>query len=177
MIEAEPCDREHRSQPPCEAVSWNPAVCASKYRLSVSLLVRLWVEILQIFHKYLRLVVSLLVRLWVEIQTAYNYCLQYTSASLWGCELKYVMIPDGSGAVIVSLLVRLWVEIFTHQQNTSLSIVSLLVRLWVEMFEYSGLQHNICRQPPCEAVSWNIKCAIVSLTRNSSASLWGCELK
>ena len=56
------------------------------------------------------------------------------SASLWGCELKYKAL----------------VMVKTNWK------VSLLVMLWVEMC-LMHIQHNTMhRQPPCEAVSWNV---------------------
>ena len=80
--------QRHR-QPPCEAVSWNSFVLSiSSASAFVSLLVRLWVEILFSFFESLQESVSLLVRLWVEIVNN-RYCSHnFPSASLWGCELK-----------------------------------------------------------------------------------------
>ena len=122
-------------QPPCEAVSWNALDklhnqtgtksaslwgCELKYRclgywlelITVSLLVRLWVEIWKILQQYYRkegqppceavswngitrnsilsVAVSLLVRLWVEIHLKVLYMVIQLSASLWGCELKFI---------------------------------------------------------------------------------------
>ena len=128
-------------QPPCEAVSWNiedrvqyinePTSaslwgCELKYIgsgewivfLSVSLLVRLWVEITKIDPALIQSAVSLLVRLWVEITlNAQRYKPFVSSASLWGCELKYIMIPYSDINFLVSLLVRLWVEIKIAYSN------------------------------------------------------------
>ena len=185
-------------QPPCEAVSWNCISedssnikvsaslwgcelkfwpCYGSYpSVSVSLLVRLWVEI----HPGLKAreiaPVSLLVRLWVEMcrpsdrhvyplsaslwgcelkwQTGGRTAGKWTSASLWGCELKWcksVQKPKTG----VSLLVRLWVEISVTKNALYGDTVSLLVRLWVEI--------EIMED-----------CTIAC---QSSASLWGCELK
>ena len=55
-------------QPPCEAVSWN----------------------IPFFFGFSNLFVSLLVRLWVEIKLLYSNFCSPLSASLWGCELKYI---------------------------------------------------------------------------------------
>ena len=56
------------SQPPCEAVSWNILNHPCRGRaLRVSLLVRLWVEILSVLLYVYKVNVSLLVRLWVEM--------------------------------------------------------------------------------------------------------------
>ena len=78
--------------------------------------------------------VSLLVRLWVEMNSS----------------------PFRRISVEVSLLVRLWVEIWDNCRQFCTRIVSLLVRLWVEMYwdRYSFCPKR--RQPPCEAVSWNV---------------------
>ena len=100
------------SQPPCEAVSWNTTLLATCNPFTVSLLVRLWVEMFDYWNIFRLRKVSLLVRLWVEILR--------TSESL-------------------------------HQY-----IVSLLVRLWVEILLPTALKSAVRRQPPCEAVSWNI---------------------
>ena len=99
------------SQPPCEAVSWNASASAFFRSSAVSLLVRLWVEMhmpyynilcmlrqppceavswnVFLAYKVLRENVSLLVRLWVEITQLICSKSSLSSASLWGCELKY----------------------------------------------------------------------------------------
>ena len=74
---------------------------------------------------------------------------------MWGCELKYLLIGSGGSRWVVSLLVRLWVEI-NNKINQELQMY---------------------RQPPCEAVSWNMKSWCSLESRSQSASLWGCELK
>ena len=143
---------------------------------TVSLLVRLWVEILGIVYLAYCLLVSLLVRLWVEIFTWGLQDISASSASLWGCELKYVGDRSApfkycqppceavSWNVLLPLLLLLW--------NTSASLwgcelkyysklkgriieVSLLVRLWVEISTMDPVSISLTRQPPCEAVSWN----------------------
>ena len=189
----------------------------------VSLLVRLWVEIGygQKFNYVWG--VSLLVRLWVEISKSAYWCCEKssqppceavswnvlavfskfancTSASLWGCELKWGKRATVRIRFQVSLLVRLWVEICNAFLARRKKGVSLLVRLWVEMVPLKNSRSRIYCQPPCEAVSWNmteywkaIKEFYVSLlvrlwveinvadimqsTDIPSASLWGCELK
>ena len=188
----------------------------------VSLLVRLWVEIkiVNIIHSIRA--VSLLVRLWVEIagngstgssrrcqppceavswnvMSVFVRLCAFTSASLWGCELKY---PESKKAVFagcqppceavswnvhhvlvhglsdaVSLLVRLWVEMPSILPFGDAMSVSLLVRLWVEISTYGATGASAIRQPPCEAVSWNVIAGIVGPEDVKSASLWGCELK
>ena len=121
-------------QPPCEAVSWNFNPPVHSIRHQVSLLVRLWVEMLSGIARY---------RLGL-------------SASLWGCELKFdclfaelpLISQPPCEAVSwnirhknkihrdsVSLLVRLWVEMSGQQMRDMSTKVSLLVRLWVEIYE------------------------------------------
>ena len=76
----------------------------------------------------------------------------------------------------VSLPVRLWVEIIRIFSSFG---VRMSASLWG-----CELKYGIClifqlffRQPPCEAVSWNIVSALITFFRILSASLWGCELK
>ena len=102
--------------------------------MHVSLLVRLWVEMFDYWNIFRLRKVSLLVRLWVEILRTSESLHQY----------------------IVSLLVRLWVEMESLFDNYNLDNVSLLVRLWVEILLPTALKSAVRRQPPCEAVSWNI---------------------
>ena len=78
-------------------------------------------------------IVSLLVRLWVEISRKRNHWRTALSASLWGCELKWIIQNTKETGERVSLLVRLWVEI--------------------SFPSYPGVIES--SQPPCEAVSWN----------------------
>ena len=165
-------------QPPCEAVSWNILQSGCFPLMDVSLLVRLWVEMLKLMLIRKLKNVSLLVRLWVE--------------------MGEVRMQDWFG--FVSLLVRLWVEMVRNavaysQSNSqppceavswnmqimkmmhlkrcqppceavswnitrwtkygSFQIVSLLVRLWVEIWWKRSRLYGTNSQPPCEAVSWN----------------------
>ena len=99
------------------------------------------------------------------------------SASLWGCELKYILIHFNFPRLLVSLLVRLWVEICDGFYAVNTSLVSLLVRLWVEITLNIPQASYSNSQPPCEAVSWNVMLANPKLNELQSASLWGCELK
>ena len=55
--------------------------------------------------------VSLFVRLWVEIQMKILETPSTASASSWGCELKFAGLLFCTATPIVSLFVRLWVEI------------------------------------------------------------------
>ena len=125
--------------------------------MPVSLLVRLWVEILRTGNGKRRRRVSLLVRLWVEIFLPSTFPqFKHRSASLWGCELKYTKYFGDVVPETVSLLVRLWVEIFrTLNASNSFSSASL----WgceLKCYESDGIRSEN-RQPPCEAVSWNWK--------------------
>ena len=122
-------------QPPCEAVSWNTIAGFLSRFCVVSLLVRLWVEILGLKQWPVSRDVSLLVRLWVEITDK--------------CHILLL--------VKVSLLVRLWVEIRSECLQEIQRHVSLLVRLWVEIIIQEILKEYGSRQPPCEAVSWNAR--------------------
>ena len=102
-----------RSQPLREAVSWNNPgdVWATwtyvslfvrlwveiRKRLTmtingqVSLFVRLWVEIKKTGSRFPWPMVSLFVRLWVEISERAGFSAGNSSASSWGCELKYLL--------------------------------------------------------------------------------------
>ena len=122
-------------------------------------------------------IVSLLVRLWVEM----------------------ILLKSGITSPGVSLLVRLWVEICWRNRFDWRCNVSLLVRLWVEIHQNLWLKVLYRRQPPREAVSWNIREAekmsarisqppreavswndkinALDSNRRRSASSWGCELK
>ena len=115
-------------------------------------------------------------RLWVEILFRRFSQLEFSSASSWGCELKY---RDG--------------------QDTENNLrVSLFVRLWVEMSPSTVLKLSLYRQPLREAVSWNDGISTKSqmldvslfvrlwveifsicciMFKKESASSWGCELK
>ena len=187
-------------QPPCEAVSWNAVQAADERQQTVSLLVRLWVEIFlltavanQAYRQPPCEAVSWNIALSVSKQdqisqppceaVSWNIIPMSfsspfgSSASLWGCELKCC-------------------SVFPFFEDL---IVSLLVRLWVEMHIYQRHMHGFRCQPPCEAVSWNkvatsddASIAVSLLVRlwvemhnqyrckssgKLSASLWGCELK
>ena len=142
------------------ASSWG---CELKFPLStsiaglgvVSLFVRLWVEISKCFIELLNLVVSLFVRLWVEIWDSIPSSCYLTSASSWGCELKYWFLLSRVRVLNVSLFVRLWVEITTLMRFLKRDIVSLFVRLWVEILKVLSMWIMRRRQPLREAVSWN----------------------
>ena len=163
-------------QPPCEAVSWNAFVATVNCGKTVSLLVRLWVEIICMAVRNISVV----------------------SASLWGCELKYsTVLYRYTGWSQPPCEAVSWnFNTGGCDENRN---VSLLVRLWVEIYGVSKILKNkqgqppceavswnvlgnktagrINRQPPCEAVSWNNSVAVSEITVCKSASLWGCELK
>ena len=120
----------------------------------VSLLVRLWVEIRFFANKFKWYLVSLLVRLWVEIYLAVVSSRFPWSASLWGCELKLV---TGYSFNLQEESASLWgCELKSCVSNRFLYLIG---------------------QPPCEAVSWNIRWQCSFWCCFPSASLWGCELK
>ena len=78
-----------------------------------------------------------------------------SSASLWGCELKFLCLVDVDDAMLVSLLVRLWVEMGNRLLGTS----DFLSQPPCEAVSWNGNGKENDRyqerQPPCEAVSWN----------------------
>ena len=76
------------------------------------------------------------------------------SASLWGCELKFLRKKGGLQA---EWSASLWGCELKSSQNTAKS-------------QEFG-------QPPCEAVSWNCWDIYQATPDIPSASLWGCELK
>ena len=143
-------------QPLREAVSWNDLWHENFHNLSVSLFVRLWVEIILLvwFRKRLPWSASSWgCELKYRVETLMRA--RKSSASSWGCELKYYVDPNESDfarsasswgcelkcptvfcwvcAIIVSLFVRLWVEILMDSESEKFYIVSLFVRLWVEI--------------------------------------------
>ena len=124
--------------------------------LNVSLLVRLWVEILLPTIWLFQLLVSLLVRLWVEIYMTFYFvylkqCQPPCEAVSWNTLYERILSPSHRQPpceavswninfhfflypFFVSLLVRLWVEIQSINNNGIANFVSLLVRLWVEIW-------------------------------------------
>ena len=131
--EKEPCEQvDVECQPPCEAVSWNAQTIRQVRISSVSLLVRLWVE----------MIILRLSRL------------AFSSASLWGCELKYYRFQP--------------VRCMLRQPPCEAVSWNTLSYFSTKIF---------FRQPPCEAVSWNGYFMESGECLFKSASLWGCELK
>ena len=127
----------------------------------VSLFVRLWVEILRVCDDLLSWLVSLFVRLWVEItRIGSKIQLLIRSASSWGCELKYPFGWDFGSLSNVSLFVRLWVEI-NSMQETGYGWNSQPLREAVSWNKWITPAFRLNkRQPLREAVSWNIKAPI-----------------
>ena len=135
----------HQRQPLREAVSWNDFKCKFKPRSTVSLFVRLWVEIIKLFSNTNIWFVSLFVRLWVEISNSLS-SIQDTWVSLfvrlWVEIYQYELCYQ---LLLVSLFVRLWVEMSLNRSLQLKHLVSLFVRLWVEIPENtpSAMENNV----------------------------------
>ena len=147
-------------QPLREAVSWNDY----KYRQG---------EVLS---------VSLFVRLWVEILSSLQINGSIPSASSWGCELKFIKIHIPFHTLIrqplreavswniaillfrswlvVSLFVRLWVEIQNMLFRYSWQLASASSWGCELKYHYGILLFQYHRQPLREAVSWNIAATV-----------------
>ena len=144
-------------QPLREAVSWNISFNAMKGGvISVSLFVRLWVEIRRMSETCEVVYVSLFVRLWVEIMI-YDAAAKANklSASSWGCELKYICF------------IKSWKELISQPLREAVS--------W--NYQENKNIIDIKSQPLREAVSWNASRATSVVLKSPSASSWGCELK
>ena len=125
--------RKPAGQPLREAVSWNVSPVYVFSVEPVSLFVRLWVEITLDSKYRLKNTVSLFVRLWVEMQINVTEYMIISSASSWGCELKWLLrylslsyFPSASS----------WgceLKFFLHHPACRNYSVSLFVRLWVEI--------------------------------------------
>ena len=158
-------------------MSWNVLVIMNWIGVSVSLFVRLWVEIFNSFLavcpsssasswgcelKYFKIFKSLSV-ICQPLREAVSWNMiiptiprsDRLSASSWGCELKYTSL-DYHVFIGVSLFVRLWVEITDKDRKECIIYVSLFVRLWVEISKPGCYLYLYYRQPLREAVSWNI---------------------
>ena len=104
-------------QPPCEAVNWKMSA-----------------ESLILFPSS----VSLLVRLWIEMEH-YDYVISEKpgqppcEAVNWNTHRHSKKIKK----ITVSLLVRLWIEMLMDSESEKVLYVSLLVRLWIEITWYS----------------------------------------
>ena len=153
------CDSRNNSgnycQPPCEAVSWN-AICIPILFLifrqppceAVSWNSKIIICVLQVIQS-----ASLwgceLKWIWLWIRTG-----SCRSASLWGCELKSI---------------GFWVTVLVLGQPPCEAVSWNRYMDDIVIFAKS--------QPPCEAVSWNIYMKLTIDSGYMSASLWGCELK
>ena len=143
-------------QPPCEAVSWNVLVYWLPSCQTVSLFVRLWVEIrLLTDQTFLALrqppceAVS-----WNTYEILYGgspVCQPPCEAVSWNTRQLW----NYCNRCIVSLLVRLWVEIIRVDAMKTETKPS--ASLWGCELKYSGIYQTAIHecQPPCEAVSWN----------------------
>ena len=186
------------------ASSWG---CELKYlrkqsrncRYSVSLFVRLWVEIriwrsssdgsgsasswgcelkcqdFQLWWLFSGSASSWGCELKCELIKGHGYLA--VSASSWGCELKY--LERGVFALPLGQPLREAVSWNAPQDGAFFDSVgvSLFVRLWVEI---ARIVPWVCRrqcQPLREAVSWNEYIEERTITDEESASSWGCELK
>ena len=99
-------DARNTRQPPCEAVSWNEKSIPHVQIHPVSLLVRLWVEIWS--PRYPELLASSSASLWgCELKYIRRICsnVRSESASLWGCELKYY---NDNGTMKLAASASLW---------------------------------------------------------------------
>ena len=120
-------------QPPCEAVSWNCHHSKGRNDLFVSLLVRLWVEILcKLRLKFLESV-SLLVRLWVEI-----------ADRMWIFRRRRSQPPCEAVS---------WNNLIGSLTSSAAGQPPCEAVSWNT--DWSDCTTTSRSQPPCEAVSWN----------------------
>ena len=145
-----------RSQPPCEAVSWN---------INQSRLIS-WK-----FGQPPCEAVS-----W-NLRGVFDILPEDVSASLWGCELKFVIVHCYKFHNMSASLWGCELKCLCRLILVAPLLVSLLVRLWVEILKIFIPRLSVRRQPPCEAVSWNSVDTQQVWRSTASASLWGCELK
>ena len=82
-------------------------------------------------------------------------CWCIVSASLWGCELKFLMLPVLHYSLNRQPPCEAVSWNMTQGQISEDNTVSLLVRLWVEIPCFTKPNNDGLCQPPCEAVSWN----------------------
>ena len=186
-------------QPPCEAVSWNGLTattlpwdwsaslwgCELKYQLSqpvrhVNASASLWGCELKYFYclRYNKRpsqppceAVS-----WNTI-IQQIFVAQFMSASLWGCELK---CKTWRNYLPVLLSASLWgCELKFNTRPYSAKFKGRQPPCEAVSWNMGTTEpwHIPIRQPPCEAVSWNRHTGEHCITDWLSASLWGCELK
>ena len=126
---------------------------------------------------FFRASVSLFVRLWVEMKMGFSF-FQHSfgqplrEAVSWNGLLKSLEMSRK-----VSLFVRLWVEIHRSCRNSNPGSCQPLREAvsWNMTGDYMvAVQEG---QPLREAVSWNSLCQRNLTEKVGSASSWGCELK
>ena len=120
-------------QPPCEAVNWNK-----------------WEQRYERFSKSQPPCEAVNWNCMAGLQSS----VFPESASLWGCELKYLLLQ------------------YFARSSLSASLWGCELK-WICFFNALMAPS----QPPCEAVNWNNVDSISALVLMPSASLWGCELK
>ena len=105
-----------------------------------------------------------------------HHVIRFLSASLWGCELKFCWY---SASMTVNCQPPCeavsWNEQLTIQKDIRWSQPPCEAVSW-NMRQLPTVLYKNC-QPPCEAVSWNVLRSVFLLPEATSASLWGCELK
>ena len=164
------------SQPLREAVSWNEINPVSVSECTVSLFVRLWVEIR--VHR---------------ITSILRHCQPLREAVSWN-KKKSMNNKNLNRQPLREAVSWNWFS----RTFKSVSAVSLFVRLWVEIVPYLFFlcawlsasswgcelkcfenRRCICHkgQPLREAVSWNTYSSSIRYIFSLSASSWGCELK
>ena len=143
-------------QPPCEAVSWNACVSPPRNASSSQPPCEA-VSWNALYGLVLKIVLSS-ASLWgceLKYIVTKKRDLWHWSASLWGCELKYRSLQQQRTWKESASLWGCELKCGSYAIGLCGLPVSLLVRLWVEIHLR---RHNLlwfCCQPPCEAVSWN----------------------
>ena len=101
--------------------------------------------------------VSLLVRLWVEIFKAEKKNCDNRSASLWGCELKYALGIINPNREPSASLWGCELKFDNRQNEIGWSKSASLWGCELKYLLQGGAYCLYDRQPPCEAVSWNME--------------------
>ena len=98
------------------------------------------------------------------------------SASLWGCELKFLIPSVDYQMKNVSLLVRLWVEIYSV---TGYNDFDQSASLWGCELKYSINDFTLLEKRSASLWGCELKYEWLGIRSEGqmSASLWGCELK
>ena len=157
-------------------MSWNTSVSIDRVHQFVSLLVRLWVEIL---HKNKCNPKAWSASSWgceLKFHSTYPPTNKSQSASSWGCELKYIPFRI---LLILTLSASSWGCELKFKWDCYCDwncgqppreAVSWNAHIMQTIWHWQ-------RQPPREAVSWNSITYTPYLRHIVSASSWGCELK